>query len=70
MSQTTESKRRLDGAMIAAAGDLARTGRYDFEGILAALEKAGFADARALLSRPHLREALDRILQGARAKQP
>lgn len=69
MSDTkTSAHSKLEGAIIAAAGDLARSGRYDFEAILAALEKAGFAGARTLLSQPHLRDALERILQGAKAK--
>lgn len=70
MSQASlQSQRKLESAAIAAAGDMARSGRYDFEGILAALEKAGFANARTLLSRPHLRDALDRILHGAKTSQ-
>lgn len=62
------AQRKLEGAMISAAGDLARAGLLDFEGIVEALEGAGFAGARHLLSKPHLRRSIERIVRASRAR--
>lgn len=64
-----QDQRSIEGAIISAAGDMARAGRHDFEGIVTTLEGAGYKQARQLLSKPHLKEGIERILLGARVSQ-
>lgn len=63
------SQKQRRAAIITAAGDLARSGRYPVEGIIAALEKAGFNEARAVLVAPHLSSGLLRLVEGARQQR-
>lgn len=64
----TKQKSQVEGALIDAAGRLARSGKYSFEDIVAKLSGAGSPDAEGVLHRPHIADALRQLCDAAQRR--
>ncbi len=62
----TKQQRQLEGALLGAAGQLARSGKYSFEDIVAKLSSAASPEVADALRRPHIADALRRLCDAAK----